>query len=178
MKVLILSGPNHGFDKCAAFIDAFLSEAAHLEVRLEGDHDILASAQMDEFDVCVFGIGFTRSVHIEDGEHEVTQGLADFEVEDEIYMSAWDPDMRILATAEWAERSHPVAWVKQHGGGRVSYTVLGHGPGTFEAPGMQACSPGGCAGQDHRRALRTNLHSIYPPAPAVALAAQIPIFPL
>ena len=61
MKVFILSGPNHGFDKCATVIDVFLKGAAALDVRLEEDKDILASAQMDEFDVCVFGTGFTRS---------------------------------------------------------------------------------------------------------------------
>ncbi len=202
MKVLILSGPNHGFDECAVVIDAFLSRAARLDVRLEEDRDILASEQLAEFDVCVFGTGFTRAeaqpegpakrvpdlppaleeglfgfverggglvgvhgtawwiggqavdlmgghanwhppglrftVRIQDDEHEVTQGVADFEVEDEIYMSAWDPRIHILATAEWAERSHPVAWVKPYGDGRVFYSALGHGPGTFEVPGMQA----------------------------------------
>ena len=31
-----------------------------------------------------------------------------------------------------------MAWVKPYGAGRVFYTTLGHGPGTFQQPGMQA----------------------------------------
>ena len=77
-------------------------------------------------------------MHIDDADHEVTRDLDDFEVEDEIYMSAWDPAIYILASAEWSERQHPMAWVKPYGQGKVFYTALGHGPGTFEQAGMQA----------------------------------------
>ena len=45
MKVLILSGPNHGFDKCTAVIETFLKRAADLDVRLEEYKEILVSAQ-------------------------------------------------------------------------------------------------------------------------------------
>ena len=202
MKVLILSGPNHGFEKSAPIIDQFLNAQDDLETTLDDDKNLLASPQLNEFDVCVFGTGFTRTVaqpegppkrlpdlepeqedglldfvksgkglvgihgtawwiggkavdligghanwhppglkftvHIDDPDHEVTQGLDDFEVEDEIYMSAWDPTLHILATAEWSKKEHPMAWVKPYGQGRVFYTALGHGPGTFEEPGMQA----------------------------------------
>ena len=201
MKVLILSGPNHGFEKSAPIIDQFLNAQDDLETTLDDDKNLLASPQLNEFDVCVFGTGFTRTVaqpegppkrlpdlepeqedglldfvksgkglvgihgtawwiggravdligghanwhppglkftvHIEDTEHEATQGIGDFEVEDEIYMSAWDPTIHILATAEWSDTSHPMAWTKSYGQGRVFYTALGHGPGTFEQPNMQ-----------------------------------------
>ena len=76
-------------------------------------------------------------MHIEDADHPITQGVGDFEVEDEIYMSAYDPYLHILASAEWSNRPHPMAWVKSFGEGRVFYTTLGHGPGTFERPAMQ-----------------------------------------
>ena len=202
MKVLILSGSNHGFEKSAGVINEFLSAQDDLSVTLEDDKEILTSSQLGEFDVCVFGTGFTRTirqpegppkresdltpeqeeglfgyvgsgkglvgihgtawwiggravdligghanwhppglsftVHIEDSEHPVTRGLSDFEVEDEIYMSAWDPTIHILASAQWQDKEHPMAWVKPYGEGRVFYTTLGHGPGTFEQPGMQA----------------------------------------
>ena len=82
------------------------------------------------------GLSFT--VHIEDTEHAVTRGIVDFVVEDEIYMSAYDPAIHILASAEWANKAHPMAWVKPYGRGRVFYTTLGHGPDTFEQPGIQA----------------------------------------
>ena len=43
-------------------------------------------------------------------------------------MSAWDPAIEILATAEWSGKTHPMAWVKPYGKGRVFYTTLGpHG---------------------------------------------------
>ncbi len=172
-----------------------------MSVELTGDKGILASSQLDKFDVCVFGTGFTRTirqpddtvkrepdltreqedgllqfvgsgkglvgihgtawwiggravdligghanwhppastftVHIEESNHPITQGVEDFEVEDEIYMSAYDPYLHILASAEWSDRPHPMAWVKSYGEGRVFYTALGHGPGTFERPAMQ-----------------------------------------
>ena len=81
--------------------------------------------------------GLTFTVKIADAGHPVMQGMGDFEVEDEIYMSAWDPKIHILATAEWSGKAHPMAWVKPYGKGRVFYTTLGHGPGTFERPAMQ-----------------------------------------
>ena len=68
----------------------------------------------------------------------MTRGISDFEVEDEIYMSAWDPAIRILATAEWSDKPHPMAWVKPYKAGRVFYTALGHTAGTFRRPAMQA----------------------------------------
>lgn len=76
--------------------------------------------------------GLTFTVNVSDKSHPITQGLDDFEVEDEIYMSAWDPNIHILATADWSDKKHPMAWVKPYGKGRVFYTTLGHGPGTFE----------------------------------------------
>ena len=82
--------------------------------------------------------GLTFTVHIEDPGHPATRGLSDFEVQDEIYMSAYDPAIHILASAQWSNRAHPMAWVKPYGQGRVFFTTLGHGPGTFERPGMQA----------------------------------------
>jgi type 1 glutamine amidotransferase len=81
------------------------------------------------------GLEFT--VQIADREHPITRDLDDFTVTDEIYMSAWDPAIHVLATATWAERKHPMAWTHQYGEGRVFYTTLGHGPSTFENPGVQ-----------------------------------------
>ena len=81
--------------------------------------------------------GSTFTVAIIDRDHPVARDVPDFEVEDEIYMSAWDPAIRILATAEWGGKQHPLAWVKPYGAGRVFYTALGHGPGTFARLGMQ-----------------------------------------
>ena len=201
LKVLILSGPNHRFEASAPIIHDFLAARGDMAVTLDDDKAILASPQLNEFDVCVFGTGFTGNVrqpdgtskrapdltpeqeeglfqfvssgkglvgihgtawwiggravdligghanwhppglsftvNIEDSDHPITQGVSDFEVEDEIYMSAYAPYLHILASTEWYERSHPMAWVKSYGEGRVFYTTLGHGPSTFERPAMQ-----------------------------------------
>ena len=81
------------------------------------------------------GLEFT--VQIDDRQHPITAGIDDFTVQDEIYMSAWDPSIHVLATAGWADRRHPMAWTHGYGEGRVFYTTLGHGPSTFENPTMQ-----------------------------------------
>ena len=81
------------------------------------------------------GLEFT--VQIDDATHPATKGLDPFTVQDEIYMSAWDPDIHVLATAEWADKRHPMAWTNRYGDGRVFFTALGHGPSTFENPAMQ-----------------------------------------
>ncbi len=81
--------------------------------------------------------GSTFTVHIEDTDHPTTRGITDFDVEDEIYISAHHPHIHVLASAEWFGKAHPMAWVKPYGSGRVFYTTLGHGPGTFERAGMQ-----------------------------------------
>ncbi len=64
-------------------------------------------------------------------------GIDDFEVEDEIYMTAFDPAIHILASAQWADKAHPMAWVKPYGNGRVFYTTLGHTSDTFQRAAVQ-----------------------------------------
>ncbi len=200
-KILVLSGENHRFNASATVIHNFLDADSELSATLTDDKSILASSELNTYDTCVFGTGFTRSerqadgsrayvpelasdeeeglfsfvqggkglvgihgtawwiggravdmigghsnwhppgstftVHIEDTEHPTTQGVTDFDVEDEIYISAHAPHIHVLASAEWFGKAHPMAWVKPYGSGRVFYTTLGHGPGTFECAGMQ-----------------------------------------
>ena len=200
-KILVLSGENHRFDASASVIHDFLDADADISATLTDDKAILSSPELNGYDACVFGTGFTRTerkadgtvarvpdltpdeeaglfnfvsggkglvgihgtawwiggravdligghanwhppgstftVHIEDTAHPTTQGVADFDVEDEIYISAHEPNLHVLASAEWFGKAHPMAWVKPYGSGRVFYTTLGHGPGTFERAGMQ-----------------------------------------
>ncbi len=213
MEILIVSGPNHGFNKSAAVIQGFMDGQDDFSVTLTEDKDVLASG-MDGYDVCVYGTGFTRgvkkadgstgreaeltaaqeegllnfvrggkglmgihgtgwwiggqavdligghanwhppgltfTVKVEDGAHPVMQGIGDFEVEDEIYISAYEPSLQILASAEWHGRAHPMVWVKPYGAGRVCYTTLGHGPATFEREAVQTllCQGARWAGGD------------------------------
>ena len=66
MKILILSGTNHGFDKSARLIGDFLATANDLDISVEDSKDALTSI-LDSFDVCVFGTGFTHTVRDGDG---------------------------------------------------------------------------------------------------------------
>ena len=199
-RVLVLSGPNNGFDQSAAIVANALKRDPALTVTLSEDKGILAEG-LGGYDVVVLGTGFTAfqrqpdgsnrrvpdltpeqerglfafvkggggfvgvhgtgwwiggeaiqlvgghanwhppglefTVEVTDREHPITRGLGDFTVTDEIYMSAWDPAIHVLATATWAERKHPMAWTHRYGDGRVFYTTLGHGPNTFQSPGVQ-----------------------------------------
>lgn len=200
-RVLIISGPNHAFDKSAPLVEQALAEADGIEATLTEDKDILSSPELAGYDALVLGTGFTRgerqadgttkivddltaaqarglfdfvrggkglvgihgsawriggeaillmgghanwhppglefTVTIDDEQHPITRGVSPFTVQDEIYMSAWDPAIHILASATWADKQHPVAWTHTYGQGRVFYTALGHGPSTFENPTMQ-----------------------------------------
>jgi type 1 glutamine amidotransferase len=81
--------------------------------------------------------GLIFTVQVAQGDHAITQGVQDFEVEDEIYISAYEPTVHILASAEWQGRAFPMAWTKAFGNGRVFYTTLGHTAATFQRPAMQ-----------------------------------------
>ena len=199
-QVLVLTGPNHGFDKCAPIVAEALSTLPDTMVTLSDDKGLLANG-LARFGAIAMGTGFNRRqrqadgtianlpelsdeqaaglyafvrggggfvgvhgtgwwiggeamllvgghanwhpaglefrVRIDDAAHPAMSGLSDFSVTDEIYMSAWDPAIRILATATWADRQHPVAWTNQYGQGRVFFTALGHGPSTFQHPSVQ-----------------------------------------
>jgi hypothetical protein len=200
IRVLVLSGTNHGFDQCAPIIAQAVSKAPDVEVTLTDDKSVLVGPRLSSYAALIHGIGFNRrqrqpdgsftnlqeltpdqeaglfayvrggggfigvhgtgwwiggeavklvgghanwhpaglefQVHIEQ-QHPCVAGLADFSVGDEIYMSAWDPEIDVLATATWFDRKHPVAWTHSYGYGRVFYTTLGHGPSTFENTSVQ-----------------------------------------
>lgn len=81
-------------------------------------------------------------VHIADGGHPITAGLADFAVTSEQYYMHVDPANHVLATTlfdgdpmPWiAGTVMPVAWKRRHGRGRVFYCSLGHAPEDFDVP--------------------------------------------
>ena len=81
------------------------------------------------------GLEFT--VKVDQKEHPIFSGIADFTVNDEIYISSWDPEVDVLASASWQGRDWPMAWTHKYGQGKVFFTTLGHGPNTFEVPEVQ-----------------------------------------
>lgn len=76
------------------------------------------------------------SVAIEAG-HRISDGLEDFEVDDERY--SWlevAPAARILATHEHDGERHPLAWaLTREGGGRTVYDALGHDAASYSSAG-------------------------------------------
>ena len=82
------------------------------------------------------GDGVKYSVKIIDRDHELTQGIDDFEVSSEQYYLHVDPANHVLAsttfpTVTWYHSPNgpaemPVAWTRAWGLGRVYYNALGH----------------------------------------------------
>lgn len=82
------------------------------------------------------GDGVRYSVRMSDPGHELTHGIADFEVATEQYYLHVDPANRVLATTRFptvtwyhspnGEVEMPVAWTRAWGLGRVYYNALGH----------------------------------------------------
>jgi len=82
------------------------------------------------------GDGVRYTVKITDRDHELTQGIEDFEVESEQYYLHVDPANHVLATTRfpsvtWFHSPNgpvdvPQAWTRQWGLGRVYYNALGH----------------------------------------------------
>ncbi|WP_148415496.1 ThuA domain-containing protein [Haloferax sp. KTX1] len=60
-------------------------------------------------------------------DHDVTDGVDDFEVFDEPYQVDVDDDVTVLARMAHPDLAdYPVAWAREYGAGRVCYASLGH----------------------------------------------------
>jgi type 1 glutamine amidotransferase len=74
------------------------------------------------------------SVNVTDKKDSVTKGLTDFAMHSEQYYVQVDPNVKVLATTTFTDKSAdwiggnviPVAWKKAYGKGRVFYSSLGH----------------------------------------------------
>ena len=87
-------------------------------------------------------------VEVVNRDHELTRGIDDFEVIDELYLSNTtapiDTLMQTRFTGEatgfiadrWEETIVPVLYTRQIGAGMVSYNALGHCRGHYDLPGM------------------------------------------
>ena len=67
-------------------------------------------------------------VSIVDSQQPITEGMTEFMVEDEQYITDYDPRDQVLAWALWQGKPAPVAWTKSWGAGRVFWLALGHNP--------------------------------------------------
>ncbi|MDF2440742.1 MAG: uncharacterized protein JWN98_1726 [Abditibacteriota bacterium] len=88
------------------------------------------------------------TVHITDGEDEVTKGISDFQMHSEQYYMHTDPGNKVLATTTisghhgdvpWvAGTIMPVVWKRMWGTGRVFYSSLGHVAADFDVEEARA----------------------------------------
>jgi type 1 glutamine amidotransferase len=83
--------------------------------------------------------------------HPLTDAMAPFTIEDEIYgfLDEVDELVPLLVSAHGGRR-HPVAWARTVGAGRVVTDLLGHGPASFAHPAHRALvarSARWCAGR-------------------------------
>lgn len=82
------------------------------------------------------------SVKVTDKKDPVTKGLSDFNMHSEQYFVHVDPNVKVLATTTFNDKSAswigghviPVVWKKQYGNGRVFYSSLGHVAEDFKVP--------------------------------------------
>jgi type 1 glutamine amidotransferase len=81
-------------------------------------------------------------------EHPITHGLPSFETDDELYTClAGDRPIEVLATARSKvdNKDYPMAFVLNHGKGRVFHSPLGHDVKAFSAPLVGELFRRGCA---------------------------------
>jgi hypothetical protein len=83
-------------------------------------------------------------VSVVDPEHPITEGLSEFCVKDEQYITDYDPRVDILASALWQGDKMPVAWTKTWGEGTVVYIALGHDPEACKNETFQLMLKRGC----------------------------------
>jgi len=75
------------------------------------------------------------TVQIADPVHPVTQGLKDFEIDDETYKGFYvSPGVKELLRVSHPKSAPVIGWTNQYGKARVAYIQLGHGPAAFGNP--------------------------------------------
>ena len=78
------------------------------------------------------------TVHVEDRQHPITRGLADFAINDETYKGhAVDPKVHLLLSTDEPGNAKSVAWVHTYRKSPVCYIQLGHGKRAYDCPQYQ-----------------------------------------
>jgi uncharacterized protein len=70
-------------------------------------------------------------------DHQVTRGLAPFEITHEHYQVETAPDAQVVAWRDTPAGPEPVAQVRAHGQGRVCYLQLGHDMRAWDDPAVR-----------------------------------------
>lgn len=95
----------------------------------------------------------TFTVEVANNKHELTVGIEDFEIEDELYLSDTTAEIDVLlqttfegeATGftkdQWPKTTVPILYTRDLGKGEVVYNALGHCRGHYDLPGIQDFYP-------------------------------------
>jgi acetyl esterase/lipase/type 1 glutamine amidotransferase len=67
-------------------------------------------------------------VDVVDVVHPIIKDISAFKVYGELFKHKhMEPDVQVLLTADYEEQTHPLAWTRQFGDGKIFYLALGHG---------------------------------------------------
>lgn len=80
-------------------------------------------------------------------DHPITQGLADFEADDELYAKMQgDAPITVLveADSDWSHKTEPLAFTVEYGKGRVFHETFGHDGKALSNPVVQKLIQRGC----------------------------------
>ncbi|MEM9086649.1 MAG: ThuA domain-containing protein [Pseudomonadota bacterium] len=87
-------------------------------------------------------------VEVVDPDHELTRGIGNFEVVDELYITKITNDINILmqttfegeatgfVDSDWPETKVPILYTRNVRKGEIVYNILGHCRGHYDLPGM------------------------------------------
>ena len=85
--------------------------------------------------------------HIANKDHPITQGLADFDADDELYAKLLgDAPITVLveADSDWSNKTEPLAFTIEYGKGRVFHETFGHDAKALQNPAVQKLIQRGC----------------------------------
>jgi len=86
-------------------------------------------------------------VHIAQKDHPITQGLEDFEADDELYAKLQgDAPINVLveADSDFSKKTEPLVFTLEYGKGRVFHETFGHDGKALENPTVQKLTQRGC----------------------------------
>jgi len=73
------------------------------------------------------------TVHVNDKNHPITQGMDDFMIHDETYKNCWfDKDNRILLTTDQVTSDRTIGWTREYSKARICTIQLGHNAKAYE----------------------------------------------
>jgi len=75
-----------------------------------------------------------HDVTVSDPAHPLAKGIKPFHMDDELYVTKKQSDYKPFLATQYEGASHPMAWSRTEGHGRVVYLANGHTPGGLTHP--------------------------------------------